>query len=244
MHGHPHEILDVGSTAIPEDVFRDYLTNISPLFTADKYHLLDHNCNTFTGQVIEFLCNGKLPEHIANLPADFLSTPFGHAMRPFLENIFGPSRHPAPPSSTITASTTQANQVSSAVQPLVRNVTSVNQVQSVIKENRAVILYLTSQTCPPCRVIHPEYEKLIKSQTLGPKTVVGLIADASRGAQSIFLNYEAHATPTFVLFLDGKEFHRFSGANLQELKSSLNLLQFTAWPRKCFSFLNASMTAF
>lgn len=43
-------------------------------FRAEKYHLLDFNCNTFTNDVCQFLTGEGIPGHITDLPADFLNT--------------------------------------------------------------------------------------------------------------------------------------------------------------------------
>jgi len=92
--GPPLEIIDMGETEIPEELISEYINEISVDFTPDKYHLLDNNCNTFSNKFCEFLTGRNIPDHIINLPADFLSTPMGRQFRPMLESMFGPSRHP------------------------------------------------------------------------------------------------------------------------------------------------------
>ncbi|KZT73971.1 DUF862-domain-containing protein [Daedalea quercina L-15889] len=92
-HGKPLHMIDIGETAIDEDTFNEYLAEISQHYTADKYHLLDFNCNSFTNDVIGFLTGGSIPSWIKDLPSDFLSTPFGAALRPTIDNMF---RRPIP----------------------------------------------------------------------------------------------------------------------------------------------------
>ena len=47
-YGKPIEKIEMGSTEIPQEVFEDYLKDIGPKFTADKYHIIEYNCNHFT----------------------------------------------------------------------------------------------------------------------------------------------------------------------------------------------------
>ncbi|KAL1660602.1 PPPDE putative peptidase domain-containing protein [Schizophyllum commune] len=92
-HGQPLEVIDMGETAIDEETFNEYLEEMRQHYTADKYHLLDFNCNSFTNDVIGFLTGRSIPERIKDLPSDFLSTPFGAALRPTIDNMY---RRPTP----------------------------------------------------------------------------------------------------------------------------------------------------
>lgn len=87
-HGSPLRIIDMGETAIDEQTFAEYLSQIKEHYTADKYHLLDFNCNSFTNDCLGFLTGGSLPSYIKDLPSDFLSTPFGAALRPTIDAMF------------------------------------------------------------------------------------------------------------------------------------------------------------
>ena len=49
--GPPHEIIDVGETEVPEEIFLDYIENLKQEYTADKYHLLERNCNNFSNDL-------------------------------------------------------------------------------------------------------------------------------------------------------------------------------------------------
>lgn len=87
-HGSPLRIIDMGETSIDEQTFVEYLSQIKEHYTADKYHLLDFNCNSFTNDCLGFLTGGSLPSYIKDLPSDFLSTPFGAALRPTIDAMF------------------------------------------------------------------------------------------------------------------------------------------------------------
>ncbi|KAL0581184.1 hypothetical protein V5O48_000874 [Marasmius crinis-equi] len=92
-HGSPLHIVDLGTTDIDEDTFNEYLLEMKDHYTAEKYHLLDFNCNSFTNDCAGFLTGGSIPEYIKDLPTDFLSTPFGAALRPTIDAMF---RRPTP----------------------------------------------------------------------------------------------------------------------------------------------------
>ncbi|KAJ3412208.1 hypothetical protein HDV05_001118 [Chytridiales sp. JEL 0842] len=86
-HGHLVQVLDMGTTEIPEDVFWEYIETIKPSWPASKYHLFDNNCNSFSREVCMFLVGKPIPEYITDLPAEFLKTPFGRQLAPIIEDI-------------------------------------------------------------------------------------------------------------------------------------------------------------
>ncbi|KAJ3327070.1 hypothetical protein HDU76_012388 [Blyttiomyces sp. JEL0837] len=91
-HGVLVQVVDMGETEIPEDVYWEYIDSMKEFWVAEKYHLFDNNCNTFSNEVCTFLVNKSIPSHITSLPSEFLSTPFGRQLAPLIENMFGPSR--------------------------------------------------------------------------------------------------------------------------------------------------------
>src|ERR1700677_2784941 len=75
---------------------------------------VDFNCNSFTSDCVGFLTGGSIPSWIkgasptslrrsltltrhADLPSDFLSTPFGAALRPTIDAMFRRPTGPTPP---------------------------------------------------------------------------------------------------------------------------------------------------
>ena len=46
---------------------------LSP-FRPECYHLLDHNCNTFSNEVAQFLTGKPIPSYVTNLPGEVLQT--------------------------------------------------------------------------------------------------------------------------------------------------------------------------
>lgn len=111
--------------------------------------------------------------------------------------------------------------------------TDLGQLNTAIQNNPATVVYFTSATCPPCRIIAPIYDELVLSkgkQIFGVKVDIGM-------AQAIGRAYEVRSTPTFMFFLKGKKFSQFSGANQAELRSSSDLLIYSAHPGKKNVFL-------
>ncbi|WVW81975.1 hypothetical protein I302_103978 [Kwoniella bestiolae CBS 10118] len=112
-HGPPLHIIDVGETHIDEDTFNEYIQSLGEMYTPSKYHLIEFNCNHFTADVVGFLTGQEIPKWISGLPAEFLSTPFGQAMRPQIDAMFrqtAPSERPIPGPSPSQPGVTPQNQ--------------------------------------------------------------------------------------------------------------------------------------
>uniref|UniRef100_A0A673V6B1 palmitoyl-protein hydrolase n=1 Tax=Suricata suricatta TaxID=37032 RepID=A0A673V6B1_SURSU len=74
--GPPDSVVDVGSTEVTEELFLEYLSSLGEsLFRSEAYNLFEHNCNTFTNEVAQFLTGRKIPSYITDLPSEILSTP-------------------------------------------------------------------------------------------------------------------------------------------------------------------------
>lgn len=86
--GMPDSTVDLGNTEVPRDLFQEYLSSLGEsTYRLEKYHLFEHNCNTFSSEVAQFLTGKKIPSYITDLPSEVLSTPFGQALRPLLDSI-------------------------------------------------------------------------------------------------------------------------------------------------------------
>ncbi|XP_028264294.1 desumoylating isopeptidase 1b [Parambassis ranga] len=86
--GEPDSIVDLGFTEVPAEIFMDYLTSLAEsTYSGDKYNLFEHNCNSFSNEVAQFLTGKKIPSYITDLPSEVLSTPFGQALRPLLDSM-------------------------------------------------------------------------------------------------------------------------------------------------------------
>uniref|UniRef100_A0A8C3PAZ3 palmitoyl-protein hydrolase n=1 Tax=Chrysemys picta bellii TaxID=8478 RepID=A0A8C3PAZ3_CHRPI len=86
--GPPDSVVDLGSTEVTEEIFLEYLSSLGEsMFRGESYNLFEHNCNTFSNEVAQFLTGRKIPSYITDLPSEVLSTPFGQALRPLLDSI-------------------------------------------------------------------------------------------------------------------------------------------------------------
>ncbi|CAG0917057.1 unnamed protein product [Notodromas monacha] len=113
--GEPNEIEILGETQIPQDVFQEFLTELeSERFRGSKYHLLHHNCNTFSNELSEFLVGVSIPAHIIDLPQEILSTPIGATIVSLVERI-GPVPTSFHPGCTVGASSSASPQVENTV---------------------------------------------------------------------------------------------------------------------------------
>uniref|UniRef100_A0A7N4PVE9 palmitoyl-protein hydrolase n=1 Tax=Sarcophilus harrisii TaxID=9305 RepID=A0A7N4PVE9_SARHA len=97
--GPPDSVVEVGSTEVTEEIFLEYLSSLGEsLFRGEAYNLFEHNCNTFSNEVAQFLTGKKIPSYITDLPSEVLSTahPYllvpGEAREVLLGRIWVPGR--------------------------------------------------------------------------------------------------------------------------------------------------------
>lgn len=200
-----------------------------------------------------------------DLPQDFLSTPFGAALRPTIDQMFRrpvPGAAPAPQSynQPLASSLLQsvANQAAgpsagqrsylptpSATPPSVPSpqpgattvagtlqiCSNMQHFRQLLASHKAVAAFFTSQTCPPCRVIEPVFERLAEEKASQGFAFVKIDLGGMMSGQ-IASTYGVRATPTFLFFLDGQKLDEVKGANVPELKSQVDLLVFQAFPRE------------
>ncbi|KAL7320556.1 hypothetical protein PS15m_000434 [Mucor circinelloides] len=243
QHGHPLEVIDMGETFLPLEVVVEYIESLRSVYTAEKYHLLDFNCNTFSNDLCQFLCGKTIPSHISNLPSEFLNTPFGQSILPMIEGMFGQSKLSNSSSNTVAPQQPSAEAASmlqgisaaatSAAPTTVNPVQIANTAAAVdgfISSYKAVIVFFTSASCPPCRMIKPDFENLIREKNGDSEQIriFGVIMDTSMAPDAA--KYGIRATPTFQLFLNGQKYSEFKGANYAELKSQVDILLFEAFP--------------
>ncbi|KAH6911566.1 thioredoxin family protein [Coprinopsis sp. MPI-PUGE-AT-0042] len=257
-HGRPMQILDMGETAIDEETFQEYINELRDHYTADKYHLLEFNCNSFTSDCVGFLTGGSIPSYIKDLPTDFLSTPFGQSLRPTIDAMYRrpsagtPTPPPVAPAAqqpinqetaaallqAVSTMATQNQGASGSSQPNpiagpIHIVTNTPSFASFLKTHKAAVAFFTSQTCPPCRMIEPVFERLAEEKGVRidrdgagfAKIDLGVMGGSQLSSQ-----YNVHATPTFLFFMDGQKVAEVKGANAGELNSQVNLLLFEAYP--------------
>jgi len=77
----------LGATTKTQEELHTFLRSIASDWTADKYHLLQHNCNNFSDTVCNFLLGKPIPSFITGLPSQVLSTPMGSMIAGYYENM-------------------------------------------------------------------------------------------------------------------------------------------------------------
>ncbi|KAJ6557338.1 PPPDE putative peptidase domain-containing protein [Mycena vulgaris] len=257
-HGQPLQIVDLGETAIDQETWEEYLTEMRDHYTADKYHLLDFNCNSFTNDCAGFLTGGSIPAFVKDLPTDFLSTPFGAALRPTIDNMYRrpapgvPATATPPPNQPVAASLLQAvaaqaqrpvsaptaaplAATESLAAPMHPSTNSAS-FRTLLRTHRAVVAFFTdAQGCPPCRVIAPVFEQLAAEKGIhaasGGRGAAFTKIDLRVGAGgALATEWGVRATPTFMFFLDGTKVAEIKGVDPGELRTQIDLLLFQAYP--------------
>eukprot|EP00030_Apusomonadida_sp_AF-17_P001264 a181480_39.p1 GENE.a181480_39~~a181480_39.p1 ORF type:complete len:468 (-),score=149.01 a181480_39:28-1374(-) len=88
-YGAPVRVEQLGRTSVPRAEFMRWRATVLPKYSGATYHLLDNNCNHFTNDAANFLLGVGIPAYVTDLPAEFLATPFGQAMRPAIDQMMG-----------------------------------------------------------------------------------------------------------------------------------------------------------
>ncbi|KAJ7134501.1 PPPDE putative peptidase domain-containing protein [Mycena epipterygia] len=258
-HGQPLQVVDLGETEIDQETWEEYLEEMRDHYTADKYHLLDFNCNSFTNDCAGFLTSGSIPAFVKDLPTDFLSTPFGAALRPTIDAMYRrpasgvPAAAPPLPNQPMAASLLQAvadraqapTSAPGRVAPLAATEslaapmhpsTNSASFRALLRTHRAVVAFFTDQQgCPPCRVIAPVFEQLATEKGVrvanGGRGAAFTKIDLRVGAGGTLANeWGVRATPTFMFFLDGTKISELKGVDPGELRTQIDLLLFQAHP--------------
>lgn len=146
-----------------------------------------------------------------------------------IENMFGQSqtRPPVPaaptpaapaPSLNDPATLSMLRDISSAAmsaspaasgvqQPVaIQHASNLATLERWLQSYRAVVVFFTSASCPPCRMIKPDFERLIqeKNSDSAQIKILGVIVDTSVAFDAAS-KYGIRATPTFMLFQDGQK---------------------------------------
>ena len=203
-----------------------------------------------------FLVGKGIPDHITSLPQTVLNTPFGQMLKPQLDSAMrGITQAPVPPTSAPRQSA-QPNEISNGFAPdlhLNGNVTGQKEHHSgvVYKPKRlkqldellasakdiCAIIFFTSATCPPCKLVYPAYDEL--AAEAGNKAV--LIKVDLSDAYEIGAKYQIRVTPTFMSFLKGEKENEWTGANESQLRGNVQLLVEMAHPPHPHTLLRLPM---
>ena len=105
---------------------------------------------------------------------------------------------------------------------IVHNVTSLKEVERLLQaaSKRCAIIFFTSSSCAPCRIVYPAYDEL--AAEAGNKAIV--IKVDIRQAREIASRYQIMATPTFMTFVGGEKENEWTGADERKLRANFGLL--------------------
>lgn len=188
------------------------------------YDLFRHNCNNFSDSFANFLVGKGIPDHIVRMPQAVLDSPMGRMLLPQLtqgvntsrsnESILGLEQ-----SAQIPAKEGAASKTSGVV-----TVSSSGQLSRILDsaKDSCVVIFFTSATCPPCKLMYPIYDQLEAEH--GTKITFIKVDVAQSSTSEISLNFSIRATPTFITLLKGREENRWSGADPASLRGNVRLL--------------------
>lgn len=123
-----------------------------------------------------------------------------HLAASLLQSVADQAQAPSTP-------TSHPNGTSSITAPM-HVITNPASFNSFLKSHRAAAAFFTSQTCPPCRMIEPIYERLAeeKGPHDGRQGVAFAKIDLDVGlGRDVAAQWNIRATPTFYFFLDGQK---------------------------------------
>lgn len=78
--GPPERKINLGRTELPWEVIEEFIADCSESWTADKYHLLQKNCNHFSKMFADFLNGREIPKYILDTAEIVAASPFGQML--------------------------------------------------------------------------------------------------------------------------------------------------------------------
>ncbi|KAF4450866.1 hypothetical protein F53441_6089 [Fusarium austroafricanum] len=124
----------------------------------------------------------------------------------------------------------QSAQMPTAPKHGVKNVSNSSEFDRLMNEakNSCAVVFFTSATCAPCKVLYPIYDEL--AEEVGDKATLIKVDIAQPQGHEIGSRYSIRATPTIVTLLRGEEENRWSGADQAALRGNVQLLVQMAHP--------------
>ncbi|EFX00154.1 thioredoxin protein [Grosmannia clavigera kw1407] len=228
--GKPMEMIRLGSTSLPMNIIEDYLDSLRPIFTVEAYDLFHHNCNNFSDTLSNFLVGKGIPEHIANMPRAVLETPMGQMLVSQLTQCVNAGRQQNGSILGLQQSAQVPISLTPAPKQAVKNVATPADLSVLLDAARrsCAVIFFTSATCPPCKVLYPVFEEL--AQEFGGKATLIKVDISLPQASIIASQYSVHATPTFITFVKGQKENEWAGADPAKLRGNLRLLVEMAHP--------------
>ncbi|KAL9025406.1 MAG: hypothetical protein Q9196_005765 [Gyalolechia fulgens] len=199
-----------------------------------------------------FLLGRGIPDYITSLPRTVLDTPFGQMLKPQIDSAMrGMTQAPVAPAAVPHNSRTNvAAGTRPSIPPETRSssegdnkinggrtglptgqvhyATTLKKLDSLLMsaKNSCAVVFFTSATCPPCKIVYPAYDEL--AAEAGDKAVL-IKVDLSE-AYEIGSRYRVRATPTFMSFLKGQKENEWVGASEGQLRGNVRMLIQMAHP--------------
>lgn len=195
-----------------------------------------------------FLVGTGIPKDITSLPQTVLNTPFGQMLKPQLDQAMrGITQAPVPHANTpapirqATNATLNGHNVNGYMVNghsitehkdrsvgTVHNVTTISNLNKLLESAKksCAVVFFTSATCPPCKLVYPAYDEL--AAEAGNKAV--LIKVDLSNAYEIGARYQVRVTPTFMTFLKGEKENEWTGASEGQLRGNVRMLIQMAHP--------------
>lgn len=82
----------------------------------------------------------------------------------------------------------------------------IEEVKSLIKTSKGVVLYFYNDSCAPCIALRPKIQDIVNEYF--PEMILEMINAAL--APELSASYNVFASPTIIVFFEGKEYLRFS----------------------------------
>ncbi|CAB4061133.1 DESI1 [Lepeophtheirus salmonis] len=90
--GSPLKIQNLGRTELSKSEFTSILSQLSHgKFKCGTYDLFRHNCNNFSQELAEIICDSSIPQYILDLPNQVLDSPVAQILGPLIEKYTQPT---------------------------------------------------------------------------------------------------------------------------------------------------------
>ena len=93
-------------------------------------------------------------------------------------------------------------------------------MHGLLQSHRAAVVFFTSETCGPCKLIEPIFEELAHRRhgpDGGRTPFVKVDMSIGSGGQ-VSAEWSVRVTPTFLFFLGGNKQYKMKGVNAPELR--------------------------
>lgn len=91
-------------------------------------------------------------------------------------------------------------------------------LKNLIQSSSGIVLYFYNDSCAPCVALRPKIQEVMDEYF--PEMKLGMINSAH--APELSAGYNVFASPTIIIFFEGKEYLRFSKyISIQEFKEKV-----------------------